>query len=806
MKIKRILVVLLSIVLFVLISVFIWVYLLLNASLPETKGEIALSGISSEVSILFDAKGIPQIWAENEQDAWYALGWLHAGDRLFQMDITRRVAYGRLSELFGELTLSMDQRQRTIGHEILVEKSLTELQEPVKKLLEAYSMGINQWVKHTAALPFEFYLLGVEFEPWSIKDCLTILSFQTWFSNDLQNAENFFISLEKPVGRKKAEEVIAPYPLESPKTVPQKRDMTSSAKMNQNIPDAVGWRKYFYQSLFQRNKTPFLLTDASNAWVISAEKSQSGQAILASDPHLEISRLPQFWYVVGVHTNMDSLNVLGITSPGMPLVIMGHNGKTAWAFTAGGVDVTDEYTERLNPINKNEYQIGEKFVPFDTRWEYIKVRGWDRPDSLQIRTTRHGPVLEENEEQQEVYALKWAGFSQSPSLAIMAGFQLMRSANYNQFRQAVTNFAALDANWIYADKEGNIGYQLGTPIPVRQTEARQSRLPGWDGQFDWLGYRNLDETPHAFNPLKGWLATSNNKPDQSNLNYPIYGNFADDRIQRISALLSAGDLFSIAQMKDFQLDLKSLALFRWKDEVKRILVQLDQKQWMPGIEEWQGNTDIDSKVTALVETWLSIIKGYTFDDDFPDLSDKFLNRIQYRDRNFDRIYFDAQSTWFDDIRTVGKVETRDELAVKAMKEAIERVGSQRWGDVQTLTMAHPMAQVPIVSSLLSLKRGPFPRSGTTGSLNNSTAYIGEKGEFIGRGGPSWRFIIDFNDINGTQMVIPAGQSGNPLSEHFFDFYDLWFNGDYWTVPFDQKEVKEHTVSTLILKPKKGEQN
>ena len=803
MNIKRLILILVSILLFVIIFGATWVYLLLNASLPQMEGMIEVSEINSDINVLIDAKGIPQIWTDKERDAWYALGWLHAGDRLFQMDLTRRVAYGRLSELFGELTLGIDRHQRIIGHKIIAENSLPEMQEPFKQYLASYCMGVNQWVEHTNALPFEFYLLGVEFEPWSIQDCLTILSFQTWFSNDLQNADKFFVSLENQAGRENAEDVIAPYPSTAPTTVPQNEKLNLFQNGNQSASGIIGWQAYLYQSLFATGKLPFLLTGASNAWVISGEKSQSGQAILASDPHLEISRLPQFWYVVGVHANEGNLNVFGITTPGIPFVTMGHNGNIAWAFTAGGVDVTDEYRERLNPVNKSEYQMGEKFVPFDKRWEYIKVRGRENPDSVLVKTTRHGPVFEENEEQQEVYALKWAGFDQSPSRAIAAGFNLMHATTFKEFQETVTDFAALDANWVYADKEGNIGYQLGTPIPVRRTAVRYTRLPGWDSQFDWQGYHSLEETPHVLNPQRGWLATCNNMPDRSNLNYPIFGNFADDRIQRINALLSSADLVSMTQMKDFQQDLKSLTLLGWKDEVKRIVTKLDQEEWVTFLERWDGETDIDSKETALVETWLALIKQYTFEDDFPDLRKQFINRIQYRDRNFERIYFDNHSKWFDDISTKDIIETREDLALSAMKEAIRIVGNQKWGDIQTLTMAHPMGEIPVVSSLLSLKRGPFPRSGTTGSLNNSSAFVGDRGEFIARGGPSWRFILDFNDINNIQMVIPAGQSGNPISDHFFDFYDLWFKGDYWIVPFERDRVEANSVSTLILKPKQG---
>ena len=250
----------------------------------------------------------------------------------------------------------------------------------------------------------------------------------------------------------------------------------------------------------------------------------------------------------------------------------------------------------------------------------------------------------------------------------------------------------------------------------------------------------------------------------------------------------------------FQNDIKSIGLIHWKAEAIKILNLMNHTEWVERLDKWSESAHLNSKETALLEIWVVFLKKKTFGDDFGDLTKKLLNKLLYRERNFYRMYLNGNSAWFDDKRTEDRIETRNEVAVAAMEEALSIVRDRTWGDVQTLTMSHPMAAVPVLSSLLSLERGPFPRAGTSGSLNNTISFWDDQDSFKGLAGPSWRFIIDFDDIDAAQMVIPAGQSGNPLSAHFFDFYDLWDKGEYWTVPFSREKVRERSITVLKLIP------
>ncbi len=793
---KRILIITASIILVLIISLFITVYILLTASLPVREGTIQISGLQSEVEILFDEKGIPQIWADSEKDAWLAVGWLHASDRLFQMEITRRISQGRLSEWFGDLTLNYDRQQRKVNHLDLARRSLINIEESHKDLLKAYVAGINQFVDQTKALPFEFYLLGGTYKPWDMTDVVAVFSFQTWFSDILQNNDQFFISLEDSLGSVKANNIIIPYPPTAPKTVPQPESMSQlEGKSTRFNKEQNSWKSAIVKALFLDGFNPYSLTQASNAWVVSPQKSQSGQALLANDPHLEVSRLPQFWYIVGIHTNDGELDVVGITTPGVPAVVMGHNGNIAWAFTAAAIDITDEYVEKVNPENSAEYLHSGIYLPFEERIEYIKVGGSGQIDTLLVRSTKNGPVISENREGTEVHTMHWAGTDILPSEAVGSGFKLTKCTNFDQFRKIVTHFAALDANWLYADKDGNIGYQLGTPIPVREFEKSQTRLPGWNDDYSWKGYYSLEDTPHAYNPERGWLASCNNKPDDKNLKYPLPGNFADGRIRRIQELLTSADHFSVSQMKKFQLDLVSVNILKWKNEINKILLEIGEIMMAESINNWKGSADINSKSTALIETWMIILIREIFEDELPNHMKEFYNQTYNRERNLFSLYFSNDEMFLNKSEGGGD---RHEIATRAMREAIQIVDRKSWGEIQTLTMAHPLAEVPLLSSLLSLRRGPFPRPGVTSSLNNSTSFWNEEGKFVSRGGPSWRFILDFENSDQTQIVIPAGQSGHPLSPHFFDFYSLWEQGEYWVLPFSKDEVIERSESVIRM--------
>ncbi|MFQ5453622.1 MAG: penicillin acylase family protein, partial [Candidatus Zixiibacteriota bacterium] len=533
-KVKKIISFILISIIGIFIGVAVSFYVFLKLSLPITEGKLELSGLSHPVEITYDRMGVPQIWAETTADAYFALGYQHAADRMFQMDLARRLAQGKLSEMLGSITVEIDIEQRQIGHYRLAAKALETLSEKNKQRLQAYTDGVNAYKNNCRALPFEYRFLPIDFEDWTIVDCLAFLSFQTWFSNSLMSRDEFYFSLFRKVGKEKAKSLFFEYPDWAPTTIPSKRQQLNifdslflndgksySSNMTPDKEKPVlpedskaslyqPFQRAIAQTLFDNDNLPFQLTHSSNAWVIAPEKSISGKAMLASDPHLELTRLPQFWYAVGLHIKNDSVNVLGITTPGLPFVIMGHNGQCAWAFTAGGLDITEYYVETINPENSNQYYTQDGWREFELLKDSILIAGIDSFKTVTHKFSRNGLIVSEDKNLKAAYALHWAGYDMDLNVAVTNAFHLHQIKNFEQFQKAVTNFGALDANMMYADADGNIGYQLTTPLPVRSDEKGYLPVNESNNDNRWNGYYPLEETPFMKNPQCGWLANCNN--------------------------------------------------------------------------------------------------------------------------------------------------------------------------------------------------------------------------------------------------------------------------------------------------------
>lgn len=783
-KSKQVLLMLLTAILAVFVGGSLYLYFWLKHSVPVKDGAIELGNITAPVEITFDSLGIPQIWAKSESDGFFALGYCHASDRMFQMDMARRVSQGRLSELLGNITLEMDKRQRQIGHNRLAKIALEQLDEKNRLRLEAYANGVNAYKNSSGALSFEYLLLGATFDSWTVYDCLTLLSYQTWYSDALQNHDQFYGELVKKVGEEKARSLFYLYPDWAPVTIPGTKKI---GLLDSITSKSFGWSASGSELASQ------LMTNSSNSWVIGSDKSVSGKAILASDPHLQINQLPQFWYMLGLHIEDGGINVLGISTPGLPFVIMGHNGQAAWAFTAGGVDVTDIYSEKVNPENNAEYQTPSGWSKFDFAIDTILVSGLDTPVVLTTKITRHGPIIYESDSGY-FQSFRWAGYDADINLAASSGFELMRANDFKNFRKIVTSLGALNANWMYADQNGQIGYQLGTPIPKRKGKSNQFSLSGWTNEFEWDSYYPLDKTPHSFNPFQGWLASCNNLSTRNSQFSPVSGSFAADRILRITELLSRKNEFSISDCQEFQFDRTDKYLLRWRWTMAKYLLESGQHELSELINNWDGSTGLDSKETALTMVFLTELRRLTFGDELGEMYQGV--RTIWMDEVFNNPNFEF---WFDDTNTE-TIESKDDVTRIAVTRAVDIVSQKTWRDFNSLTMQHPMAGVPALGGLLALNRGTLAWPGTSGTLNASYLIANDDYSFETIVGPSWRFLIDFADIDGALFVLPAGNSGNPMSPHFFDFNQMWQEGKYWNIPISKERVQAKAVSTLLINP------
>lgn len=729
---RRVLYVLLALVAIALLAWFGGRFYL-GRSVTAYDGNVRAS-VSAPVEITFDARGVPQIWAKSDADAYFAMGWLHGSERLFQMELLRRLARGELSEVFGEAAYETDAYQRTIGFARQVRGS--RLSPQTETVVQRYVAGINAAIANAKLLPPEFVVLRLKPRPWTIEDCLAVSHYQTWFSHQLMDQDQRFQKLIEKLGMETTALAHAGHPW-SPPSVPSP------------VPDLS-------------------VTTASNSWALAPSRSSSRAALHAADPHLSIDQAPGMWYLAGMHSD-EGLDIVGVTFGGAPFIVMGHNRDIAFSFTVASVDLIDYYDDApVGPAIREE----------------IRVKGEETPRILNVRNGARGVMIDEKT------SMRWAGFDFPVTSVSESARSLQKAKTFDEFRRAVTQFGALDANWIYSDRAGNIGYQLGAPIPIRDYETF-IRQKASDPKTVWRGYRALDETPHALNPARGFLATCNNQPVAKDAwPYPIPGFYDPYRITRAEALLPAKH--TPADMTAMQLDLTSGLALRWKklaaDGAR--FAKLDEDARM--LDAWDGAMRADSKAAALFTMWWRRLPHAVFED---ELAGEWKTGRALLEEALT-----ANATPIDDRRTPHR-ESLIEISANAMKEAKPLAANRTWGEMCTLTVKHPLARVKILDRFLHLNRGPFPASGDPGTLNaNFFSDHDETKSFRTSIGPSMRFVLDWANVDAFTLNGALGQSGNPFSPHYDDFLEISQRGESWNVPFTRNAVNAKAKSTLTLRP------
>ena len=710
------------IVALVVIAALLWfgILLYLKRSVAQYDGSVRTK-VAAPVEITFDAKGVPQIWAQTDGDAFFAMGWLHASERLFQMELVRRLARGELSEVFGAAAYDVDVKQRRIG--FARRANAAHLSPAARAASQRYVDGVNAWIAQAKVLPPEFIILRLQPRAWTLEDCLAISYYQTWFSHELMDQDRKYQKLIAKLGMSAEALTRAGHPW-SPPTVP---DLS--------------------------------ITNASNSWAVSPSRSSTHAALHASDPHLAVDQVPGLWYLAGLHSN-EGLNLVGVTYAGGPFVVMGHNDAIAFSFTVASVDVIDYYDDApVGPAIREE----------------IRVKGEERPRVLEVRNGARGVMIDDHT------SLRWAGFDFDPAEIADAGLRLQKARTFDEFRRSVTRFGALDANWVYSDRAGNIGYQLGAPIPIRDfdTFVRQSAN---DPRSEWRGYHALDETPHVLNPAQGFVASSNNQIVGPGFPYRIPGFYDPYRITRSTALLQTKR--TPAEMHAMQLDLVSGLALRWKS--------LAAAGGAPELHAWDGRMSADSREAALFSAWWQAMPRAVFED---ELGADWKTGAVLIDEALT-----TKSPVLDDRRTP-QVETAIDLSKRAMIDARKIANGRTWGEACKLVVAHPLARVKVLDSLLHLNRGPLPGWGDPGTLDaNFHSFDEGANAFRVRIGPSMRFVLDWSDVDAFTLNGALGQSGNPYSPHYDDFLSVMQKGETWNVPFTRARVFAGKKSLLTLTP------
>jgi penicillin G amidase len=801
---------------------------LLGRTVPSLAGKLAVQGLAAPVEIVFDQQAIPHVYARDAEDGWLAVGYLHARERLWQMELYRRATGGRLSEMFGPATLAADKRFLALGLRRAAAAEWQTATPRVRSALEHYAAGVNQAVAAMGRWrqPPEFLLLGLTPEPWTPVDSLAVGRLLSWRLAENRRGELVRGRLARALGAAEASLLMGNLP-PSALTILETGGLTGGARPSATakkdsesplepmadagppLPPGLGWL-----GLTAR-------PGGSNSWVVAGSRTKSGRPLLANDPHLAVE-MPGIWYEV--HVVAAGLDVAGVTLPSAPFVIIGHNGRIAWGLTNTGADVVDYYTEEVDMTSRRYLYRGE-WLPLGVTRVEIGVRGQSRPVPYEVFSTGHGPLVatETNWEDPpdlggrtgriapRPLALHWPAVAEGETAGAFEAVD--RAQAWAEFLAAVRRFGAPSQNFVYADVDGHIGYAMSGRLPIRPTGYDGGApVPGWTGENEWQGTVPPDRMPAVLDPPSGEIVTANAEIDRHWPGTMTRDWAAPFRTMRIAALLGARTGLDRQDMCDIQMDVRAQA-------AEQILAAVDAARHAPGFEKAEAEAKLgverlrlwDRKVdgrpvVALYEAFVRALWRRTFADEMrPDVFAQFFEYgLAERYVGLYAILDDPTSHWWNDIATVDRRETRDDIVLLAAADAViglrGKFGDEAnwsWDQLHALRFRHALGAGGRVLDWF-FSRGPVPMVGDSFTVRKASVDVRAPYGVVDI--PSYRQVIDVGNWDRSLAVNTTGQSGNAMSPHYFDQNPLWRSGRYRSFSFSRAAVEKAGVSRLLLTP------
>jgi penicillin amidase len=742
------------------------------ANLPPYSSE-EIQGLNGEVHIVRDLWGVPQIFASDINDLYLACGYVHAQDRLFQLDLYRRLAQGKLSELFGPNYLELDQFHRQLGFEAAANTSVLLLDPTVLGLLKSYATGINRYMDNIGTnIPLEIRVLGYFPAPWNETDSLTIeryVAYQLSASKAFQDLK--MASLIDTYGTNLIfadlfpelqynDEFIIPSP-----TLPEHLKIAATS-----LARRLEW--------LQNQNPASLSTGGSSCWVINGSHTNTGAPMLASDPHLSLT-LPPIWYEIQLVA--PGHNVQGITYTGIPFVYQGHNPDIAWGWTGMLSDVSDFYYYRWNPSDSTQYWWNGGWQTIDQKNTTIwaRVEGGFAPVEITLNYTVHGPLFQEDSGQ---FALKWTGANGSRTTEAL--YKLGVANDHASFLSAIQLIESPNLNFLYADTSGNIAYHAAAAQPIRGPGQGPSPLNGSSDTSGWQGFIPFNQLPQSLNPASGFLVTANNRPVNSSYPYYLGYDFAAPyRANRLAALLNTTTSYTLEDMGNIQQDAFSLHAIAIKDIVANVVLAEISESEDPVIHAaatallaWDGVMHTDSIAATIWSSFSPTFINTTFFDEYSaaGIPDGPYPSISVLD-NFTIINYDR---WFNDVSQPGN-QTRDDIILASFADTVDfltqNLGSDtafwQYGRIHILWVQHTMSE-----SFTYLNAPRYPMNGSEYTVNYAPGYLVAIGA-------SYRLIMDVENFANCLGVLPGGQRSNGYSRNYMDQLGLWILGDYHVLPY-----------------------
>lgn len=780
-----------------IVLVFIGGLMYFNSLKPNYSGEITLSNIENETIVYFDDYGIPHIYAQNQYEATTALGYVHAQDRLWQMELMRRIAPGRLSEIFGKDMLKNDRFFVNLGIEEASKKSMEKLNKngEVYKLANAYLNGINQFIEN-GPTPIEFTLIGVEKEQYQLNDIYNILGYMSFSFAMAQKTDPLLSILKEKLGDEYLKELnieIGP-------------NTTFIKNSKENIDNFSAMIASVNEMMEKSPVPPFI---GSNSWVVSPKKTATGKVLFANDPHIGYSQ-PAVWYEAHIVT--PNYEMYGYHLAGVPFPLLGHNRNYAYGLTMFENDDIDFYKEENHPTDSTKYKTPAGFETYKTTTRTIKVK--DAEDEVMtVRSSRHGPIMNDALDaitQSEPVSMSWI-YTQFDVEVLDALYVISRASDMKDVKKGASMIHAPGLNIMYGDAKGNVAWWATGKLYKLQPEVnRKFILKGASGEDDPIEYLDFSENPMAENPPWNYVYSANNQPDSiANMLYPGY-YLSEDRAKRIVQLLEPKNNWNKESMSAMINDVTSSVA---PSLVKEFAENMDydsfsksEQKAIDMLQLWDGSNTVDQVAPTIYNKWIYLYLKNTFEDEMGEkLFTQFLATHLSKRMIAEQIGKD-NSIWWDDISTLNIIETKKEILSKSLVEAValleKQLGSDvkgwNWGKVHTLAHEHPLGKVAALKSYFNV--GPFPINGAREVINNQSFEYTDSGFYKVNAGPSTRRIIDFSDIENSISILPTGQSGNPFSKHYKDQAEMYNKGAFRKMKMNEEEIK--TVSTkLIISPK-----
>ncbi len=785
--------------------------LLASACFAQTAPPRSLNvaGLQDSVTVRRDERGIPYIEAKNEADLYFAQGFVTASDRLWQMDLYRRVARGETAEIFGAARLEEDKRWRKFGFAAIAAENIKNLNAETRRILENYAHGVNAYLAtlNDKTLPAEFQILQYKPREWTMADSLVVSKIfddglsNTW-RNDLMKASLMDLPKEKlarvldprsPLdvllvgtdsANSKSQTADSKFQIPDSKTAANQSGIWNSeseialAKADEVRKSSLSLIGFYAEDLA-----------ASNNWVISGKKTTDGKPLLANDPHLQLAE-PPIWYLVNL--SAPNLKVAGVSTAGLPGVIIGHNENIAWGMTNVGPDVQDVYLETFNDAGKVKTPNGYESPTM--RREEIKVRKSAlAPDTetqiLEVVNTRHGVVFFEDGNKK--YSLKWTAFdAKNDSLTMIS--LLNKAKDWTEFRAALKSWGGAMQNFVYADTAGNIGWTAAGRVPIRKTGDGSLPYDGATDAGDWTGFVPFEELPSLYNPPENFIVTANQRTVGKSYKYQnvIARQTTVARAKRLQELLNSKPKLSAADVRDFQYDTFSEIDSRFAKQVVGLKAASDETLKL--LRDWDGRMNKDSKAALVVDVMRTAFRNKILTATFGAERAKTIS-LPYEAAFFDRLLIEKPKEWLPK-ENANYVELLKACETGAKSEIAQTLGADEgqwtWGSRNKINFPHPLAAVPFIGAPFQIAAVPQNGSGGIAASPNVGANV------------SMRFIAAPNDWDATRQVIPTGESGDPQSPHWKDQLGSWYSGDTPLFPFTKTAIEKAAKETVLLIPQK----